>query len=169
MWAGTFRSWTSRRWREGRTSSGVVTASLCTCKLFFMKGSPDDILMFYFKLFRSDFVWLVALVELLQERRCRSFSVGLRSSVVLESVDTMVIQSTLGRHQVFVQVASLTVMELSVMQHLVSKVHQVVDSHQICDLSITSEMISDVDLCLFGSSSVLASWRHLYISWIFRR
>lgn len=168
MWVSTFRSWTSRKWRRGRTSNGVVTTSSCICKLFFMMASLDDILMFYFKLFRSDFVWFATLVEFFEEWRSWRFSVYLWCSVVLKSVDTLVVQNSLGRHQIFVQVASLTVMELSVMQHLVSKVNQVIDSNQICDLGVSSEMIADVDLCLFGSSSVLALCWHFYISWIFK-
>jgi hypothetical protein len=71
----------------------------------------------------SNFKWFLAMVKLLQERRGLNFSIHFLSSVILISINALVMQNSFRWHQIFIQVASLSKMELSVMKIFISYVH----------------------------------------------
>lgn len=111
----------------------------------------------YWILMESQFMRFVSPVKSLEEGRGRSLPVEFLSPVVVEAVDALIVEDSLGRHEVFVKVAGLGVLPLGVMQHLVSNVHHVIDLGEISHVCVGSEVVSQVNFSLFGSGSVLAA------------
>lgn len=117
---------------------------------------------------RSHFVGFVAFVEALQEG-AGSSSVELVSSVVVEMVDSVVAHVSLGRHEIFVEIACVGHVPFCLVETLIAEFDQEVNSFNVGDSSIGAEMVSHEDFGLFGSRTVLAASRKTYISWILSR
>jgi len=98
----------------------------------------------------------VPLIEALEEGRGLSLPGTLLGAVLVEPVDAMVVEDSFGRHEVFVEVARLGVLPLCVVKQLVADVHLEIDAVEIGQVCVCSEVISKVDLGLFGRGSVLA-------------
>ena len=81
----------------------------------------------------------------------------------------MIVEDSVGRHEIFVEVAALGVLPLSVVQKLVTDVHLEIDAVEVGQVCVCSEVISKVDLGLLGRGPVLTALGRVYISWIFKR
>lgn len=98
-----------------------------------------------------------------------TLSGALFSAVLVESVDALVVEDSVGRHEIFVEVAALSVLPLSVVQKLVADVHLEVNLVEVCQVSLCPEVVSQVNLGLLGRGPVLAALGNVNISWIFKR
>jgi len=81
----------------------------------------------------------------------------------------MIVEDSVGRHEIFVEVAALGVLPLSVVQKLVTDVHLEIDLVEVCQVGLCPEVVSQVNLGLLGRGPVLAALGRVYISWIFKR
>ena len=105
----------------------------------------------------SQLMRFVSLVKSLQEGWGWSLPVQFLSPVIIEPVDTMIVEDSLRWHKVFVKVTGLSVLPLGIMQHLVSNVHHEIDLGEISYVCIGSEMISQVNFSLLGGCPVLTA------------
>ena len=106
----------------------------------------------------------MSFVETFQEGSCWSSTVELVSAIFIEQVPTMVSVGPLWRHQKFVEVASLAIMPLRLVNPLVANINHEVNVSEVGFVSMGSEMVTEEDLCLFWSGSVLTNSVDCYIS-----
>lgn len=100
---------------------------------------------------------LVSPVKSLQEGWSWGLPVQFLSPVVVEPVDAMIVEDSLGWHEVFVKVAGLGVLPLGIVQHLVSNIHHEIDLVEVCQVCVGSEVVSQVNFSLLWSGPVLAA------------
>lgn len=162
----TFRGSISNPNSQGQISSGESQATLCTLKsssITDFQRDPPFIQLYCLEyrilalLMESKLVRFISLVKSLQEGWGLCLSVILLGPVIVEPIDSVVIEDSLGWHEVFVKVADLRELPFCVVQQLIADVHSVIDAFEVSQMCISSEVVSQVNFCLLGGGPVLAS------------
>lgn len=99
---------------------------------------------------------MVTAVKALQERGGWLLAVHLLRPVLIEAVDSVVVEHPVRCHEVVVEVTGVGQLPLCVVEQLVADIDQEVDAIHVGEVRIGPEVVGEVDLGLLGGGTVLA-------------
>lgn len=99
---------------------------------------------------------MMASVEALKEGSGGLLAVHLLSTVLIETVDSVIVEHSVGSHEIIVEISSVGQLPLCVVQQFISNIDEEVNAMRISDVRVGSEVVGEEELGLFRSGAVLA-------------
>lgn len=90
----------------------------------------------------------MASIEPLKEGSGGLFAVHLLSTVLIESIDSVVVKHSIGSHEVLVEISSVSQLPLCIMKQLISNIDKEVNPMGIGEMRVGSKVIGKISLGL---------------------